>query len=127
MLNDKTTDNVNTNELEPEGLIEYLSEICNVQQMQAIESIEDMRQAARNLGKLSSLYSYLTNMSLQANIRKRMYKKSKETNLFDRELIRETIFSNYADQIKMQYNATSRMLTIRQQIMEELKMSGETL
>ena len=116
--------NINANtlfDMNPEELMEYLADLCEVDVPVSVETAEDMAMAADALGKLGPLYSFLINMELRSNVRKRTLKKENKE-AFEDALIKETIFKTYAEQVKMLYNSTSRMLSVHQQINEELRM-----
>lgn len=86
-----------------------------------VDSIEDMERAGRLLGQCASNYSYLLNMAMAAKIRKRHIKRIGENKQETEDaLSREEIFNTYAEIMKTAYNAISRMITIKQQINEEL-------
>ncbi len=112
----------------PEELIKYLNKLCSFNTPASIETVDDMKEAAKLLGQLGPLYSYLSNMEMTANVQKRFLKKDKDKKeLYDSAITREYIFSSYVEQVKMLYNTVSRMLTIKNQIAQELRMLGETV
>lgn len=105
----------------PGELIEYLADLCEVDLPIAVDNVDDMQKASNVLGQLGPLYSFLINMELRANIKKRAMKKDNKQE-YDIALVQEKIFQTYAEQVKMLYNSTSRMLSAHQQINEELRM-----
>ena len=104
-----------------DDLIQYLNTLCEIDLPISIETVDDLKTAAGILGKLGPLYSFLVNMKLRTNIQKRMFKKNKEQEKYEDFLIKENIFEAFIDQVKMMYNTTSRMVTLKQLVNEELK------
>lgn len=105
----------------PEELIQVISENFQVNIPPYVDSIEDMEQAGRLLGVCASNYSYLINMAMAAKIRKRRVKRDGASKQEAEDaLSREKIFSTYAEIMKTSYNSISRMITIKQEINEEL-------
>ena len=105
-----------------DGLIAYLAKLCEVQLPVGIETTEDMKTASMAIARLGPIYSYLVNMKMRVNIKKRICKKDKEQkDAYEELLAREVILDAYIDQAKMLYNTTSRMISIRQMMNEELK------
>lgn len=105
----------------PEELIQSVSEYFKVEIPPYVDSINDMERAGRLLGQCASNYSYLLNMAMAAKIRKRHIKRdggSKQD--AEDALSREEIFNTYAEIMKTSYNAISRMITVKQEINEEL-------
>ena len=105
-----------------EELIERLALLCRTDIPATVETPEDVQTASRALGRLGPLYSYLVNMRLRANIRKRACKGDKEKKaLYENALVKETILDAYVDQVKMLYSTASRLISVRQMINEELR------
>lgn len=120
--------NYNIDELlsmEPLGLLNLLKEEFDRDVPEIIETTEDLRLAGRALGILAADYSYLTQLAVYAKLdvreKKRSDPKNKEAveDAIDRKSVIEA-FLNGAD---MRYKAVSRMLTTKQQINEELRMT----
>lgn len=107
--------------MDPESLIQTVSEHFQVEIPPYVDSIEDMANAGRLLGQCASNYSYLLNMAMAAKIRKRHIKRDGGSRQEAEDaLSREEIFNTYAEIMKTAYNAISRMITIKQEINEEL-------
>lgn len=91
---------------------------------ETIESIEQLKKAGAMLGKLSNIYSYLIQLISIAKIDVRQKKRQKvEKDIIDDAIDRKDVITNAAEAAKMKYNAISRMLTVKQQVNEELKMT----
>lgn len=88
-------------------------------------SIGDMRMVQEIITKASNAFSYLTYLSSIAKIKVRQAKREKEMKKEDIEdaIDRKESIGNIAEAVKMQYNAISRLITVKQQINEELKMT----
>ena len=75
------------------------------------------------MGKLTNIYSYLVSLSLFAKLKVREAKKDKTNKEeIDKAVDRKEIITSYADIIKCQYNAVSRMVTVKKQIDDEMHM-----
>lgn len=108
----------------PEQLLMEMHENFKTTIPISIETIRDMENAGRLLGRYASEYSYLSNMAMLAKLKKRTLKQDKaDKKIIEDALSREEIFSNFADIAKSSYNAISRMITVKQQINDELKMT----
>lgn len=111
-------------QLEPEVLLEAMRKRCCLVIPVTIETVEEMQQAGRILSACASEYSYLSDMALNAKIIKRRFKQEgRSKKEIDDALSREDIFEHFAEVMKAGYNAVSRMITIKQQVNEELKMT----
>lgn len=89
-----------------------------------IETIDDLKVASQLLGKLAGAYSYLTQLSVSAKLYIRSAKRDKKSKDYIDDCIdRKAVIDTFTDAIQLQYKAISRMLTIKQQINEELKMT----
>jgi hypothetical protein len=113
-------------EMDPAQLHEVVSQMVEFEMPDFISDIDHMRMAGELLGKLASMYSYLSSMALLAKIKKKELKAEKaDKKLIDDALSREEIFSGFAENVRLSYNAISRMITVKQQINEEMKL-GES-
>lgn len=90
-----------------------------------ISSIEDMTNAEKMIAVLTNRLSYLSSLGIYAKIAvraaKRKGKESKEE--WEDMVDRQTAINSAEDTIKQQYNAVSRMITVKQEINKELYMS----
>jgi hypothetical protein len=109
--------------LDPEDLLQWLNSNFLEDIPIAINNVEDLKNAGVLLGKLTNIYSYLVSLSMFAKLKVREAKKDKENKEnIDKAIDRKEIINSYADVIKCQYNAVSRMVTVKKQIDEEMKM-----
>lgn len=109
--------------LEPVDLMEYLTENFSIQVPSAVTTAEDLEQAARILSQAYSYYSFLTSMRMTARLQKRELKNQKESRAeIEKMLAREEAFEMQAGIAKHAYDTVSRMVTIKQQINQEMKM-----
>lgn len=109
---------------EPFRLMELFQEEYGYEIPETIDSIEDMKRAGKLLGKLANSYSYLMQLSSYAKLNVRIARRDKKNKEKIEDAIdRKTIIDTFAETVGMQYKAISRMLTIKQQINEELKMT----
>ena len=89
-----------------------------------IDTVDNLNKLAKLMSKSISEYSYLINMAQIARMRKRALKRSGADKFtVEDALTREEIFTNYAEIMKAAYQAASRMITVKQEINEELKFT----
>lgn len=122
-LDNNTAQFENILSLDPEDLLQWLNSTFLEDIPIAINNTEDLKKAGVLLGKLTNIYSYLVSLSMFAKLKVREAKKDKENKEnIDKAIDRKEIINSYADIIKCQYNAVSRMVTVKKQIDEEMKM-----
>ena len=122
-LDNNTSQFENILSLDPEDLLQWLNSNFLEDIPIAINNVEDLKNAGVLLGKLTNIYSYLVSLSMFAKLKVREAKKDKENKEnIDKAVDRKEIIKSYADVIKCQYNAVSRMVTVKKQIDEEMKM-----
>ena len=113
----------NIAEADPAELLEEMKKSFTTKLPTQIESVDEMKNAQKLLSKLASQYSFLTAVAVEIKGIKRRMKRDKESKeKVDDMMEREEILTAYCDSVKMNYNAISRMITIRQQIYDEYKM-----
>lgn len=109
---------------DPNKLLELFQEEYNFIIPETFENVEDLKQAGKMMGKLANAYSYMAQLSAYAKIAVRTAKKNKKTkDEIDDAVDRKAVIDTFVETISMQYKAISRILTIKQQINEELKMT----
>lgn len=109
--------------MEPEKLAIWLNENYSFQIPVVIETADDLRSAGRLMGNLTNTYSYIMSISTFAGLAVREAKRNKlDKSVIDDCIARRDLIKDFADTIKFQYNAVSRMITVKQNIDEELKM-----
>lgn len=109
--------------LEPEDLLQWLNDNFLEDVPTSVSTVDELKTAGVSLGKLTNIYSYLVSLSLYAKLKVREVKKNKENKeIIDKAVDRKEIINSYADIIKCQYTAISRMVTVKKQIDEEIKM-----
>lgn len=109
---------------DPFRLLELLREEYDYEIPEIIDSIDDLRKAGFLIGRLANTYSYMAQLSSYAKIAVRNAKKEKRSkNEIDDAIDRKSVIDTFTSTIEMKYKAVSRLLTIKQQINEELKMT----
>lgn len=109
--------------LDPDDLLIWLQNNYSEDIPTSITSVDDLKHAGEMLGKLTNIYSYLVSLSLFAKLRVRENKKNKvEKEEVDKSVDRKEIITTFAENIKMQYTAISRMITVKKQIDDEMRM-----
>lgn len=108
----------------PEELMSAASNRFKLDLPPSIDTVDNLNKLARLMSKSISEYSYLVNMAQIARMRKRSLKRSGADKFtVEDALTREEIFTNYAEIMKAAYQAASRMITVKQEINEELKFT----
>ena len=109
---------------DPLILLELLKKEYDIPIPETLDTVEDLKKAGQLLGQLSNAYSYMAQLSAYAKLQIR---KAKRENLgksqVDDAIDRKAVIDTFADTLNLRYKAVSRMLTIKQQINEELKMT----
>lgn len=89
----------------------------------SLETPEELKEAGKMLGQLTNDYSFLKTAATFANLAVRDAKRKKlEKNIIDDYISRRDLLDNFADITKAQYNAISRMATVKKQVDDEIKM-----
>lgn len=108
----------------PDELMAAASDRFKLDLPPSIDTVDNLNKLARLMSKSISEYSYLVNMAQIARMRKRSLKRSGADKFtVEDALTREEIFTNYAEIMKAAYQAASRMITVKQEINEELKFT----
>ena len=108
----------------PEELMAAASNRFKLDLPPSIDTVDNLNKLAKLMSKSISEYSYLINMAQIARMRKRTLKRSGADKFtVEDALTREEIFTNYAEIMKAAYQAASRMITVKQEINEELKFT----
>ena len=106
-------------EMPPTELLEYMQKNYLLDLPAQMDNIETMNYVSSLLSVTTSNYAFLTNLTMLAKLKKREAKREKKSKEeCEDALSREEI----ADISKAYYNALSRMLTVKQQINQEMKM-----
>lgn len=108
----------------PEELMAAASNRFKLDLPPSIDTVDNLNKLVKLMSKSISEYSYLINMAQIARMRKRALKRSGADKFtVEDALTREEIFTNYAEIMKAAYQAASRMITVKQEINEELKFT----
>ena len=108
----------------PEELMAAASNRFKLDLPPSIDTVDNLNKLAKLMSKSISEYSYLINLAQIARMRKRALKRSGADKFtVEDALTREEIFTNYAEIMKAAYQAASRMITVKQEINEELKFT----
>ena len=89
----------------------------------SINTVDDLKIAGELLGRLTNSYSYINTASTFANMAVRDAKRKKlDKQNIDDCISRRDLLETFADTIKAQYNAVSRMITVKKQMDDEMRM-----
>lgn len=109
--------------LNTEDLIEFLYYEYTIEIPDSITSVEDMQLAGTLLSTLINTYSYLSSVAMHCKNIARISKGKVEKEEYNELIGKRDAIVQAAENAKMQYNALSRMITVKQEINNELKMS----
>lgn len=115
-------------ELDPYELTELLNEEFGFHlsvEDGMIETADDLKKAGMLMTRLANTFPYLAYLSSIAKIKVRKAKRDKNVKKdeIDDAIDRKEAISNITEAVYMQYNAISRLVTVKQQINEELRMT----
>lgn len=123
---------------DPFELLDWAKENFSYEVPSGINSISDMGRVGTLLGMLTNEYSYLISLTTELALYSKMAKlnvptkpknaddmpyyieKKEEAEIMEQ---RKKVIECFANMLKQQYNAVSRMLTVYSQTQEELKMT----
>lgn len=117
-LTTDTMKNMDPEELNADLIDEYVHEIPV-----DIESIEDMAKAGHLMGILTNNYSYMVATLNTFKIWTKIAKLSEDKKEYEKMVMRRDSVEAIVDILKQQYLAVSRLITIKQEINNELKMT----
>lgn len=124
---DKSIQNYTFQEIYDEDsymITEKLTKEFSYELPEFLDNPEDLRKAGVLLGELCSAYSYLVQLASFGKLLVRELKRKKAPkDEIDNAIDKRDIINNLSEIIKLQYNTVSRMVSIKQQINYELKMS----
>lgn len=89
----------------------------------SIENIEDMNTAGRLMASLTNDYSYLSGVLSSLKISAKIAKSQGSKVEYNEMVMRRDCVDIIVDIVKQQYSALSRLITIKQEINNELKMT----
>ena len=104
-------------------LIEHLYMEYVVELPEALITVEDMQEAGSLLPKLINAYSFLASASEYAKVLVRENKGKIPKDELNELMGKRDAIIQAAETAKMQYTALSRMITVKQEINNELRMS----
>lgn len=108
-----------------ENLNKWLDNRFYVQIPNGLETIDDMKTAGKLLGQLTNDYAYLVQLLSRAKAYVRAEKrKGKDAKISYEDMIdKRDAIDEMTSVVKMQYQAVSRMITVKQDIQNELNMN----
>lgn len=123
-MEQKKNYNINTIlAMQPEALAIWLDKNFLDTIPTGIETTDDLRRAGELLGKLANIYSYIMSITTFAKLAVREAKRRGDSKDDINDCIaRRDVLDSFTEVIKTQYNAVSRMITVKKQVDEEIKM-----
>lgn len=90
-----------------------------------IDSLDEFTRIGNLLGELTNKYTYLASVLTFLKIEVKNSKRNGKGPDVDDMMLRRDAFQTMTDIVKQQYNAVSRIITVKQEINNELKMLGD--
>ena len=112
-------------ELEPLDLLDLLTARMKVHIPDQITS-ENQIQAATELSKAMQYETYLSEIADRADLYKRKFKIAGDKDNSNLMQMRENVLIGHASRMKRSYDAISRLFTIKNQELQEMKLLGLT-
>lgn len=113
-----TMKDMDPEELNADLIEEYVHEIPT-----SIDTIEDMAKIGKLMGMLTNNYSYLLAVLNTFKIWTKIAKASEDKVAYTNMAMRRDSVEAIVSILQQQYNALSRLITIKQEINNELKMT----
>lgn len=110
-------------EMETYAMLDYITNNFYVTLPESILTVDDMQAVGPMLSKLINGYTFLSNLGEYAKIMVREKKGKVDKDTLQSLMGKRDILLQAADTTKMQYSALSRMITVKQEINYELRMS----
>ena len=108
--------------MSPQELTDWLTE-SYVRDLPLPQSSAEFQKHNHLLGELANIYSFLMALYASASVKVREAKRKKKSkDEIDDCIARRDILETFADLIKMQYSAFSRMITVQKQADDEMRM-----
>lgn len=109
----------------PTELTNWITKQCVMDLPVVICSKEEMDKAAELLLRLTNMYSYLNSLLSYAKIATRQMKRTNDKNAYEDMVDRREIIQNATENVKQQYAAVSRAVSIRIENNRELSMNSK--
>lgn len=109
----------------PVDLTNWITKQCVTDLPVVIYSKEDMDRAAELLLRLTNMYSYLNSLLSYAKIATRQMKRANDKIAYEDMVDRREIIQNATENVKQQYAAVSRAVSIRIENNRELSMNSK--
>lgn len=90
---------------------------------ETIESVEDLSQVSKLIANTANKISYISNLLSYMKVLQRDAKRSGSKTVNEDCIDKKEVLSNTLDTLVIQHRALSRMITVRQEITTELKIS----
>lgn len=88
------------------------------------DTYEDLQKIGNLIGVTANRYAYLASLLSYTKAVTRQLKRSECKSTYEDMVDRKEAIQNAVDTLKLQYQSLSRLITIRQEINQELRMNG---
>lgn len=110
-------------DFEPEDVFMFIQDKYIKHLPISLENPDDLILAGQLLGELTNTYSYLTSLATFAKMRVKELKRSgMEKDQLEACMSIRDIYDSMATVVKQQYTAISRMIAVKKQVDDEMRM-----
>lgn len=112
-------------EMTPSELLNYMKINFLSEVPTEIVTVEDLEAVGKMISQTTNQYAYLCTLFSAAKIDCRGWRRlsNEDKKQYEDAIDRKDIIQCFVDTVKMRYNALSRLITIKQEVNAELKMS----
>lgn len=112
-------------EMEPVQLLEVLTDTFIIDIPEEIDDVTTLQNVSKLMSETINAYSFLVQLYCLSKISTRHYKRlgASAKKEYEDSVDRKEIIKNILDAVLLRYKVLSRMVTIKQEINEELNMS----
>ena len=109
--------------MNPRELAEILSATFIYDVPESVDTADDMSEIGKMLSNTSNQYAFLNSLLSISKIQCRELKRLNIKMSYEDAVDKKEIINNITESVKVRYKTLSRMITIKQEINNELKMT----
>lgn len=111
--------------MDPIKLVDWLTNNYSYEIPTSLSTVGELEKAGQMLGMLTNKYTYLaTTLAYLKITLKSLKRQGKNSEEVEDMMMRRDVFQTLTDVVKQEYQAVSRMITVKQEINAELKMNS---
>ena len=110
-------------QMNPRELAEILTATFIYDVPESVDTADEMSEVGRMLANTSNQYAFLNSLLSVSKIQCRELKRLKLQTSYEDAVDKKEVITNVTEAVKVRYKTLSRMITIKQEINNELKMT----